>query len=98
MEERTTHTSVTFSHPFTLTGIEGSQPAGIYRIETVDVLLDNASCLNGGISTDFDDNRATRRGRIPPAAAMSAIDSLELEAALRLDAADQAKPTQRVSE
>ena len=34
---------MTFSHPFTLAGIEGSQPAGVYRVETVDVLLDSLS-------------------------------------------------------
>jgi hypothetical protein len=46
MEERTTRTSVTFSRPFSLTGIEASQPVGVYRIEMVDVLLDNAPYLS----------------------------------------------------
>ena len=67
MEERTTRTSVTFSHPFSLTGIEGSQPAGVYRIEAVDMLLDNAPYLAPRISTNFDDNRAACRGGIRPA-------------------------------
>ena len=37
MTERTTRTSVTFSHPFSLAGIDGVQHAGTYRIEAVEV-------------------------------------------------------------
>jgi hypothetical protein len=41
--ERTTRSTVSFLHPFTLSAIEGEQPAGAYRIETVDERLDTVS-------------------------------------------------------
>ena len=97
MEERTTHTSVTFSHAFTLTGIEGSQPAGVYRIETVDVLLDNVSCLTAAyrrISTTIE---LPAMGESGLQRQLSAIDSRELEAALRQDAAGQGELARTVS-
>ena len=34
MSIRTTETTVTFRHPFTLTAIDGIQPAGTYRLVT----------------------------------------------------------------
>jgi len=34
MAIRTTETTVTFSHPFTLTSLEQPQPAGTYRLVT----------------------------------------------------------------
>ena len=43
MPERTTHSSVTFLHPFSLAGVDGVQPAGTYAIETVEETLDNLS-------------------------------------------------------
>jgi hypothetical protein len=43
MPERTTHSSVTFVHPFSLAGVDGVQPAGTYTIETVEETLDNLS-------------------------------------------------------
>lgn len=33
MAARTTETTVTFTHPFTLTGLDRPQPAGVYRLE-----------------------------------------------------------------
>jgi hypothetical protein len=45
MAGRTTRMSVTFSRPFSLTDIDGIQPAGTYRIQTIDVTLDNLSFL-----------------------------------------------------
>ena len=38
MPERTTHSAVTFLHPFSLVNI-GEQPAGTYAIETVEEQL-----------------------------------------------------------
>jgi hypothetical protein len=32
MPDRTTETTVTFRHPFTLSGVNGPQPAGTYKI------------------------------------------------------------------
>ena len=34
MTTRTTETTVTFRHPFTLSAIDGAQPAGSYRLVT----------------------------------------------------------------
>jgi hypothetical protein len=34
MAVRTTETTVTFRHPFTLTSLDGPQPAGTYRLVT----------------------------------------------------------------
>ena len=41
LPERTTLTTVTFSGPFSLTDIDGVQPAGTYTVETIDKTLDN---------------------------------------------------------
>ncbi len=43
MPERTTNSSVTFMHPFSLIGLDGVQPAGTYLVETVEETLDNLS-------------------------------------------------------
>ena len=43
MPERTTQSSVTFLHPFSLAGLDGVQSAGTYTIETVEETLDNLS-------------------------------------------------------
>jgi hypothetical protein len=43
MPERTTQSSVTFLHPFSLVGLDEVQPAGTYTIETVEETLDNLS-------------------------------------------------------
>ena len=34
MADRTTETMATFKHPFSLTSLDGSQPAGTYRVVT----------------------------------------------------------------
>ncbi len=43
MATRTTETTVTFRRPFTLTAIDGVQPAGTYRLETDEDLLPGLS-------------------------------------------------------
>lgn len=43
MSLRTTRRKVTFSHPFTLTGMDGVQPAGTYTVETDEELVDGLS-------------------------------------------------------
>lgn len=45
MTERTTLTSVTFVRPFSLPDLDVVQPAGTYRIETTDALLDGLTFL-----------------------------------------------------
>ena len=88
---------MTFSHPFTLAGIEGSQPAGFYRVETVDVLLDS---LSGPMAAY---RRISTTIELPaigvPALQrqLSAIDGRELEVALRQVAEGHGEPVQAVS-
>jgi hypothetical protein len=43
MSKRTIETSVTFSRPFTLSAVEGWQPAGTYRLETEEEQVEGVS-------------------------------------------------------
>jgi len=43
MTMRTTSRTVTFTHPFVLSGIVEEQPAGTYTVETDEELIENAS-------------------------------------------------------
>lgn len=43
MLTRTSRRTVTFSHPFVLTGVDGVQPAGTYTVETDEELVDGLS-------------------------------------------------------
>ena len=98
MAGRTTRWSVTFSHPFSLADIDGINPAGTYRVQTVDVTINNLAFLAyrristtielPGVGTDSSRRRVT------------AIDPLELEAALTMDRAGNHIPcgAQRSSE
>ena len=43
MSTRTTHTSVTFRRPFTLSSVDGLQPAGTYRLETDEEQIEDIS-------------------------------------------------------
>lgn len=45
MTTRTTHTIVSFSAPFTLPGFDVAQPAGDYRVDQDEELLEVSSCL-----------------------------------------------------
>jgi hypothetical protein len=84
MPERTTRTTVTFLRPFSLTDVDGVQPAGTYTVETVDTTLDNLS---------FIAYRRVSTSIMLPALGVAArqrqvifIDPLELEAAVKRDA------------
>ena len=84
MPERTTFTTVTFLHPFSLTDVDGVQPAGTYTIETIDRTLDNLS---------FVAYQRVSTAIILPAVGAAAsqrqtifIDPLELAVALKKDA------------
>jgi hypothetical protein len=86
MAGRTTRWSVTFLQPFSLADLDGIQPAGTYRIQTVDVSLDNLSFLAyRRVSTTLElpsvGTASLRRQVIT-------IDPLELEAALTRDRAE----------
>jgi hypothetical protein len=91
MAGRTTRRSVTFSQPFSLSDIDGIQPAGTYRIQTVDVSLDSGSSpAYRRISTTIelpDVGTASLRRRV------MTIDALELEAALTKDKAGNLIPS-----
>ncbi len=87
MPERTTVRTVTFRHPFSLSDLDGQQPAGTYGVETVDTTLDNLSFIAY--------RRVSTTIIIPPIGVaarqrqMIVIDPLELEAALKRDAERQ---------
>ncbi len=84
MPERTTHSSVTFLHPFSLVGLDGVQPAGTYMIETVEETLDNLSFVAyRRVSTTIvlpAVGTATRQRQVVT------IDPRDLEAAQKRDA------------
>ena len=84
MTERTTHSSVTFLHPFLLVGLDGVQPAGTYTIETVEETLDKLSFVAyRRVSTTIvvpAVGAVTRQRQVVP------IDPRDLEAAQKRDA------------
>ncbi len=93
LPERTTLTTITFLHPFSLTDVHGVQPAGTYTVETIDTTLDNLS---------FIAYRRVSTSIMLPAVGAAArqkqvifIDPLELEAALRQDAQSSVVPGNR---
>ena len=86
MTIRTSHKSVTFTRPFSLGGIEGTQPAGTYTVETHEELLQELS---------FPAYRRTATLMFLPLRAGGAfieqaidIDPVELEAARKRDAVE----------
>jgi hypothetical protein len=85
MPERRTLRTITFLRPFSLTGIDGMQPAGTYTVETIDTTLDNLS---------FVAYRRVSTAIMVPAVGVASlqrqmifIDPLELEAALKQETA-----------
>ena len=85
MAGRTTRMSVTFSCPFSLADLDGIQPAGTYRIQTVDVTRGNLSFLAY--------RRVSMTIELPAVGTTNSrrqvvtIDPVELEAALERDSA-----------
>jgi hypothetical protein len=84
MTTRTTSSTVTFSRPFTLSGIDGIQPAGTYTVETDEELIQELS---------FPAYRRIATLLLLPSqpgsailAQIATIDPLELKAALERDA------------
>jgi len=83
MTQRTSRTSVTFTHSSFLAGLDVLQPAGTYRIETVDVELDNVSFLAyRRVSTTIE---LPAIGAAGLQRQLLTIEPLELEAALKRD-------------
>src|SRR5436853_4855514 len=90
MAGRTTRMSVAFSRPFALEDVDGIQPAGTYRVQTVDVSLDNLSFLAyRRVSTTIElpcVGTARLRRQV------MTIDPVELESALTRDRAGASIP------
>ena len=84
LPDRTTHTSITFLHPFSLSDVEDVQPAGTYLIETIDTTLDDLSFIAyRRVSTCI---MLPAVGTAAPQRQKIFVDPLELEAALKYDA------------
>ena len=90
LPERTTFTTITFLHPFSLTDVDGVQPAGTYTVETIDRTLDNLS---------FIAYRRVSTAIMLPAVGASArqrqtifIDPLELAVILKQDTQNWVEP------
>ena len=81
MTTRTRRHEVTFSHPFNLRGLDGEQPAGTYKIETDEELLEHLS---------FPVWRRVATSVVLPSGAnsyaMFRIEAADLEAAEKRDA------------
>jgi hypothetical protein len=79
MTIRTIRTTVVFTRPFTVIGLDAMQPAGVYTVETHDELFDGVSlpdCRRIGTSI-FLPARPARRGWVD----VAQIDPRELDAA-----------------
>ena len=87
--------SVTFSRPFSLVDVDGIQPAGTYRVQTVEVTLDNLSFLAY--------RRVSTTIELPGVGAGSArrqvvtIDPLELDAALKRDGSGKVEGSRQIT-
>jgi hypothetical protein len=82
--ERTTHRSVTFLHPFSISGVVGEQPAGTCTIETTEEPIDTLSFIAyRRVSTTM---VLPASGRATPSRQAVTIDPRDLEAARKRDA------------
>ena len=82
MTVRTTSKTVTFTHPFNLSGMEEMQPAGTYTVETDEELLQTSSLPAYRISTLM---RLTTRPRGTVLTQIVEVSPLELAAVLARD-------------
>ena len=91
---RTTRMSVTFSRPFSMLEIDGIQPAGTYRVQTVDVVLESMSVLGyRRVSTTIElpgVGTASLRRQVVT------IDPHELDAALKRDVLGTTEDKQQI--
>jgi hypothetical protein len=91
---RTTRMSVTFSRPFSMLEIDGIQPAGTYRVQTVDVVLESMSVLGyRRVSTTIElpgVGTASLRRQVVT------IDPVELDAALKRDVLGTTEDKQQI--
>lgn len=80
MTTRTTRKTVTFAQPFVLSGLVGTQPAGIYEVDTDDESIDSLSFpAYRRVATLIEVHRDGATQIFP-------IDPVELDAALLRDA------------
>jgi hypothetical protein len=88
--------SVTFSRPFSLADLDGIQPAGTYRVQTVDVTLDNLSFIAyRRVSTTIE---LPAVGTASSRRQVVTIDPRELEAALKRDPAGSVEDIRKETE
>ena len=96
MTMRTTTTTISFSRPFVLTGVDDAQPAGTYVVETDEELLPAASLSAY--------RRISTLMRLPPRpgsnelARVVDLDPLELSRLLASDAAPEPTPSSPAAE
>lgn len=77
MPMRTTSSSVTFNHPFTLNGVEGYQPAGTYDVDTDEEVfetLNRTVYLRVATLLIISDIGITRTVTVDPADLQAALD------------------------
>jgi len=86
MTSRTTRKTVTFRHPFVLSGVDGTQPPGVYDVDTDEESLDSLSILGYRRVATF--IRVHRNGD----SQVFPIDPAELDAALMQDAGRTSLP------
>jgi len=95
MAGRTTRTSVTFSRSFSLADVDEMQPAGTYRIQTVDVVVEDLSLTAyRRVSTTIE---LPSVGTVSSRRQVVTIDPVELEAALKMDPTADAENTREVT-
>lgn len=89
MTTRTSTRTVTFGEPFTLSGLEGEQPAGTYTVETDEELIPSLSFTAYRRTATWLRLPRRREGAEPSAgfSEVVAIDPVELDRALARDAA-----------
>ena len=80
---RTTETTVTFTHPFTLSFLDGPQPAGTYRLVTDEAELPGITFLAFGRTSTMLHLPAIGTGGVHQ---VFTVDFAELEAAQEADA------------
>jgi hypothetical protein len=86
MTTRTITSTVTFTRPFSLSGFDGEQPAGLYSVETDEELLDGVSFpayRRMATMMQLQAGPGAKGGMVQ----VAVVDPAELHAALAADAA-----------
>jgi hypothetical protein len=97
MNTRTKHTTVTFTAPFSLSGVDGIQPPGDYAIAEDEELIDGLSWLAyRRVETFMHLPAISSTNRLK--SQLVAIDHSELEDALREDAQQGQRASRRIQQ